>query len=703
MRMIAVLATYNEERFISACLEHLLAQGVDVYLIDNASTDRTVEIAQRYLRRGLIGIETLPRDGAFTLRAQLQRKEALCASLDADWLIHVDADEIRLPPSSSQTLAQAFAEVQAQGYNAVNFIEYTFIPTREAPDHDHPNFQQTMRWYYPYLPRFPHRLNAWKQQPGPVDLVSSGGHQVRFAGLRMYPESFKMRHYLFLSVPHAIEKYIGRGYDETEVAQGWHGWRPLLRPEKIALPSSAVLRTYVDDDHLDASNPRRKHVLDPTAALTPAAERAQPLAAGSAAVLTPGEPNEQIVFIHLPKTAGTSFVQVLEQHFSAAEICPAYFHDELARIPVETLARYRLFRGHFFRDAIAQLPLPAPVWITFLRDPVERVLSTYAHMQNYPDLVRHPYGSGKTLEEYLDDPLARAHVTNLQTRRLAARLEIGAGRTVQEAIQAETERVLAGRWPRAQDAIEALDSMAFFGLAERFDDSLALLAYALAWQPLASAPRVNVAPRRLLREEVPARLLDRILDINQEDLKLYAYAQRAFAGRFSRMLHTLLEDHYERHGDAPRELVRELTLDFARPLPPSSGWYDPESDGQGRSWRWTGPQTISTLDLPLAADGDLALRFSVVYAIAPDVLASLSVRVNGSEIALERSQDERGAHLFWGVLPQAALASGKRCARLDFEVSHTVVPAAVEPGSADQRPLGIALAWLAISAHPDPV
>ena len=255
MRIVALLATYNEARFISSCLEHLCRQDVEVYLIDNDSTDQTVEIARRYLNRGLIGIEILPRAGVFNLRRQLERKEQLCAALDADWFMHVDADEIHVPPDSGRTLAQAFAEVEARGYNAVNFFEFTFLPTQEAPDHDHPDFLRTMRWYYPCLPFSPHRLNAWKRQPGPVELAWSGGHEVRFPGLRTYPEPFRMRHYLFLSVPHAISKYVNKRFEPAEVQSGWHEWRATLKPEIIRLPAQAALRTYRSDDQLDASDP----------------------------------------------------------------------------------------------------------------------------------------------------------------------------------------------------------------------------------------------------------------------------------------------------------------------------------------------------------------------------------------------------------------------------------------------------------------
>jgi len=262
MRIVAILTTYNEERFIAGCLENLFRQGVEVYLCDNGSTDQTVTIAERYQGRGLIGIEDIPRDGLIHRRSLLERKEQLAVTLEADWFMHVDADEIHLPPRSDWTLAQAFTEVEKRGYNVVNFNEFTFIPTRESPDHDHPDFQKTMRWYYPFLPPSPHLMRAWKRQADRVELAWSGGHRIRFPGLQMDPEPFRMKHYLFLSKAHAIRKYVERRFDPVQLAMGWHGWRAKLRPEMIELPAQSELRTYVSDDQLDASNPRSRHFLD---------------------------------------------------------------------------------------------------------------------------------------------------------------------------------------------------------------------------------------------------------------------------------------------------------------------------------------------------------------------------------------------------------------------------------------------------------
>ncbi len=262
MKIVAILQTYNEQRFIGGCLDHLADQGLSAYLVDNESSDETVAIAERRLGRNLLGIETLKRDGSYALENQLARKEELVQTLDADWFMHLDADELRVTPEPGRSLAQAFTEFDEAGFNAVNFLEFTFVPTREEPDHDHADYAKTMRSYYPFLPRFPHRLNAWKRQDGPVGLAASGGHRVSFPGLKMAPQSLYMRHFLFLNAAHAARKFGPGRYAPDEVRFGWHGWRAQLDPAMIEFPSERDLRRYTTDDRLDPSNPRKTHVAE---------------------------------------------------------------------------------------------------------------------------------------------------------------------------------------------------------------------------------------------------------------------------------------------------------------------------------------------------------------------------------------------------------------------------------------------------------
>lgn len=282
MRIVAVLASYNEEMFIDKCLAHYEKHGIEVFLLDNDSSDNTVNIAKKYLGRNLIAIENFPRKGVYEWSKILRKKEQIIDSINADWFIHADPDEFRLPPTSHQTLAEAIADVDRQGYNAVNFMEYTFIPTKESPDHFSESFLETMRWYYPFAPRHPHRLNAWKKQTKKwqgvkpflrevvkhkrwgvpsVDLTSTGGHVIDFAGINPYPVDFKMRHYLVLSLSHAITKYVKKEFDPDEIA-GSHGWRATAKEHDFMLPSASELRIYTNDDELDASEPESMHFID---------------------------------------------------------------------------------------------------------------------------------------------------------------------------------------------------------------------------------------------------------------------------------------------------------------------------------------------------------------------------------------------------------------------------------------------------------
>jgi len=282
VKIIAIIASYNEERFIKACLEHYFYHGIYVYLLDNQSTDNTVNIAKTYFDKNLIGLDIIPRRGKFELKKQLLAKEKLIDKLEADWFIHADVDEFRLPPDSSETLAQAIERVDKKGYNAINFMEYTFLPVREFPHHESDDFQNTMRWYYPFAPQHPHRLNAWKKQPlsqwpgfkktvkelinnrrcraASVNLCKNGGHVIEFNGIRPYPIDFKMRHYLVLSLEHAIQKYVLKSFDSKE-ASSMHGWRATAAADEFLLPSVEQMRYYQGDDALDPNNPLKEHLI----------------------------------------------------------------------------------------------------------------------------------------------------------------------------------------------------------------------------------------------------------------------------------------------------------------------------------------------------------------------------------------------------------------------------------------------------------
>ena len=267
VRVVVILAAFNESRFIEHAIEHYLRNDVEVLLIDNESTDRTYDLARPYLGHGIVEIVSRPRRGLFEWRKLLELKTHLARQTEADWYLHADPDEVRMSPNAGQSLHDALQEADHAGYNAVDFDEYTFVPTAESPDHDHAQYAQTMRWYYPFAPRRPHRLSAWKKAAAEANgaaelgLAESGGHSVAFPGLRASPARFKMKHYLILSLSHAIEKYGMRKHPAEELKHGWHQWRNELPRAAMRLPSEEQLHRYVDDEHLCNDNAQTRHLI----------------------------------------------------------------------------------------------------------------------------------------------------------------------------------------------------------------------------------------------------------------------------------------------------------------------------------------------------------------------------------------------------------------------------------------------------------
>ncbi len=263
MRLLALLAVRDEIRFVQGALAHLVEQGAEVCVIDNGSTDGTREVAERWLGNGVVRIDDQPWTGAFELMTQLRIKERLAAEEMADWYLHVDADERRFAPKPYATLLEGLTDVDARGWNAVDFDEFVFVPTVEDPsfeDCEAPDLVSAMRWYYHYEPDSPDRfrINAWRRDER-VDLVTVGGHHARFPDQRVFPRPFVLRHYPILSAEHALEKYGNRVFAADEVADSWHGDRARFRAEDLRLPHRAELREVGPDEDPEPVTPWDRH------------------------------------------------------------------------------------------------------------------------------------------------------------------------------------------------------------------------------------------------------------------------------------------------------------------------------------------------------------------------------------------------------------------------------------------------------------
>ena len=100
MRLSALICTKNEEDFIGLCLEHIVKYVDEIILVDNGSTDKTKEIASRY-----IGVKIY--DYPVTNNMAEVRNFSL-SKATGDWFLQIDADEIY--PASEMRKIREFIE-----------------------------------------------------------------------------------------------------------------------------------------------------------------------------------------------------------------------------------------------------------------------------------------------------------------------------------------------------------------------------------------------------------------------------------------------------------------------------------------------------------------------------------------------------------------------------------------------------------------
>jgi hypothetical protein len=199
-----------------------------------------------------------------------------------------------------------------------------------------------------------------------------------------------------------------------------------------------------------------------------------------------------IVSVHVPKCAGTSFRRVLN------EVCGARIWDNYGTIFSRAQARAdlvptgtRFIHGHFLADAFDDL-FPDRRLVTWVRDPVERLLSNYYHFLRSPDMR--------------DDCCRALHERKLDLRQFA---------------DLEWMRNYTGHYL----AHKPVEDFEFVGIAERFEESVRRFCETFGFRDTQRVPRDNTNPDRdgasyAVSPEDRAYILER----NADDLAWYREA-----------------------------------------------------------------------------------------------------------------------------------------------------------------------------------
>ncbi|MGE3804343.1 MAG: sulfotransferase family 2 domain-containing protein [Gemmataceae bacterium] len=225
----------------------------------------------------------------------------------------------------------------------------------------------------------------------------------------------------------------------------------------------------------------------------------------------------RLIFLHVPKTAGTSTAALLKRSFHAEEVArlengisPFDFICWLRALPLDRKRRLRLVLGHMGFGVHAFLPEES-TYITVLRHPVDRIISLYYFIVRNTDHPWHEIIARMSFMEFALDPVSTI-VDNFQVRMLAA----------------EDGVILDGpltdkHLERARHHLER--HFALVGFQEHmapFVERLQHLIQAAA-TPL---PNVNVTPGRPRVAELSAFDQRKILDKNHLDARLNEFARQ---------------------------------------------------------------------------------------------------------------------------------------------------------------------------------
>ena len=388
----------------------------------------------------------------------------------------------------------------------------------------------------------------------------------------------------------------------------------------------------------------------------------------------------RLVFLHIPKTAGTSFLTTLGNVFGESHVRRLPW-DAFSREGLQQLrdqpgwAEIDCLAGHFPVHAVAGWGAEFSLF-TLLRHPVDRVFSLFRFLrrQSPAELARMGLAPGFGFEAFLDCETAEVFA---QLRNGMCRLLCGLPEMSDEADpafwRADREAEMAER------SLALLDTVPF-GLAERMPETLHLLGELMqARQPLSEHVENISGPPG---PEWTTGNIVRVVALNGGDLAMYHQAARLFGQRIART------------GALPRVEHAAFALPLGAEVPlceiPGRHGFHAYEPGLGFAWvMGTGPAAIDFGTTP----GRRTLSLSLYRMADSYPVEQVTLEVNGHEVSHRWTPTDAG----WGILESApfeALAVN----RLGLGAPYAVPARFIAPHSGDERVLSVALATLTL--HP---
>ncbi len=206
----------------------------------------------------------------------------------------------------------------------------------------------------------------------------------------------------------------------------------------------------------------------------------------------------QLVSIHIPKTAGTSFIHSLKKQYGNNKVTRIDINENRININKVILNKAYVYNntsvihGHFTINLLKNyltLPPETPI-ITWLRDPVERVISNYYYLY-------------KRLDEELNEEKKGLNILSKMRRSLL------------EYAHDEKNQNRMSKFLKGMD----IEDFFFIGIVENYNQDIKELGQKLNWSNLEIVQHNKTG--KSFKSEVDENTKAIIRSLNQEDQILY--------------------------------------------------------------------------------------------------------------------------------------------------------------------------------------
>jgi len=196
-KILAIISSYNEIDILPQVIENFIRQDIYVHCIDNWSTDKTKKYLEQLSNKNKFvtySVYPLRKENEFDMYKMLEEKVRIAEHSDADWILHTDADEIRVSPFEKFSLKDSIEIVDSLGFNAIDYTCIDFKPIIDRFDG-----KQKISSFFKYFefglrPGHFIQIKTWKNRKN-VRLANSGGHRVEFPSQNIFPYKFLLKHY----------------------------------------------------------------------------------------------------------------------------------------------------------------------------------------------------------------------------------------------------------------------------------------------------------------------------------------------------------------------------------------------------------------------------------------------------------------------------------------------------------------------------